>query len=149
MGSFLCTGNEPSGSLKAGCFNQSHNCQLLKVNLELVINGINFCEIHPVCGISLLNLTYMWLTAAHISILINCINVYHIYISQIETILDTVSALIVEVKLALEQIILAHSPLEGCRSQKGNMGEVLGKSLRNVSYCKCNKSSMHCTVILQ
>ena len=63
---------------------------------------------------------------------------YHVYISQIETILDTVSALIVEVKLALEQIILAHSPSEGCRSQKGNMGEVLGKSLKNVSYCKCN-----------
>jgi len=44
-----------------------------------------------------------------------------------------VSALIVEVKLALEQIILAHSPSEGCRSQKGNVGEVLGKSLKNVS----------------
>ena len=74
---------------------------------------------------------------------------YHVYISQIETILDTVSALIVEVKLALEQIILAHSPSEGCRSQKGNVGEVLGKSLKNVSHCKCNKFFMHCTLILQ
>ncbi|GFG38681.1 hypothetical protein Cfor_08266 [Coptotermes formosanus] len=57
-------------------------------------------------------------------------------VPEIETILDTVSALIVEVKLALEQIILAHSPLEGCRSQKGNMGEVLGKSLRNVLHIR-------------
>jgi len=73
---------------------------------------------------------------------------YHVYISQIETILDTVSALIVEVKLALEQIILAHSPSEGCRSQKGNVGEVLGKSLKNVSYCTCNKFFMPCAVIL-
>jgi hypothetical protein len=72
---------------------------------------------------------------------------YHVYISQIETILDTVSALIVEVKLALEQIILAHSPSEGCRSQKGNVGEVLGKSLKNVSYYKCNKFFMHFTLI--
>ena len=72
---------------------------------------------------------------------------YHVYISQIETILDTVSALIVEVKLALEQIILAHSPSEGCRSQKGNVGEVLGKSLKNVSYYKCNQFFMHFTLI--
>lgn len=74
---------------------------------------------------------------------------YHVHILQIETILDTVSALIVEVKLALEQIILAHSPSEGCRNQKGNVGEVLGKSLKNVSYCKCNNFLMHCTLILQ
>jgi hypothetical protein len=45
-----------------------------------------------------------------------------------------VSALVVEIKSALEQIILALSPSEGCRSQKGNLGDVLGKSLKNVSY---------------
>jgi hypothetical protein len=45
-----------------------------------------------------------------------------------------VSALVVEVKSALEQIILALSPSEGCRSQKGNLGDILGKSLKNVSY---------------
>jgi hypothetical protein len=58
---------------------------------------------------------------------------YHAYISQIETILDTVSALVVEIKSALEQIILVLSPSESSRSQKGNVGEVLGKSLKNVS----------------
>jgi hypothetical protein len=61
---------------------------------------------------------------------------------QIETILDTVSALIVEVKSALEQIILALSPSEGCRSQKGHLGDVLGKSLKNVSHCMIIVSCM-------
>jgi hypothetical protein len=58
--------------------------------------------------------------------------VYHVYVSQIETVLDTVSALVVELKSALEQMILALSASEGCRSQKGNV-EVLGKALKNVS----------------
>jgi hypothetical protein len=57
----------------------------------------------------------------------------HAYVSQIETILDTVSALVVELKSALEQIILALSPSEGCRSQKRSLEEFFGKSLKYVS----------------
>ncbi|KDR13429.1 uncharacterized protein LOC110835411 [Zootermopsis nevadensis] len=57
-------------------------------------------------------------------------------VPEIETILDTVSALAVELKSALEQIILTLSPSEGCRSQKGNVGEVLGKSLKNVLHIR-------------
>ncbi|XP_067013462.1 uncharacterized protein [Anabrus simplex] len=57
-------------------------------------------------------------------------------VPEIETILDTVSALVVEVKSALEQIITALSPSEGSRSQKGHVGEVLGKSLKSVLHIR-------------
>lgn len=58
------------------------------------------------------------------------------------------SALVVEIKSALEQIILALSPSEGCRSQKGNLGDVLGKSLKNVSYSMCDNFVTYGTVCL-
>ncbi|KAK7869304.1 hypothetical protein R5R35_012870 [Gryllus longicercus] len=57
-------------------------------------------------------------------------------VPEIETILDTVSALVVEVKSALEQIITALSPNESTRVQKGPVSDVLGKSLNNVLHIR-------------
>lgn len=54
---------------------------------------------------------------------------------QIEVILDTISTLIVEVKSALEQIIQVLSPAESCRHKSG-VGDMLGKSLRNVLHIR-------------
>ncbi|XP_047118625.1 uncharacterized protein LOC124799129 [Schistocerca piceifrons] len=55
-------------------------------------------------------------------------------VPEIETILDTVSTLVVQVKSALEHIITVLSPSENPKSQKEKVGEVLTKSLKNVLY---------------
>ncbi|GLV35944.1 uncharacterized protein CBL_09838 [Carabus blaptoides fortunei] len=56
-------------------------------------------------------------------------------IPEIEVILDTISMLVVEVKSALEQIIQVLSPGESCRTKSG-VGDILGKSLRNVLHIR-------------
>ncbi|KAF2897714.1 hypothetical protein ILUMI_08461 [Ignelater luminosus] len=56
-------------------------------------------------------------------------------VPEIEVILDTVSTLIVEVEKALHQIIQVLSPHDDARRKSG-VGDMLGKSLRNVLHIR-------------
>lgn len=56
-------------------------------------------------------------------------------VPEIEVILDTVSTLIVEVEKALQQIIQVLSPHDEIRRKSG-VGDMLGKSLRNVLHIR-------------
>lgn len=60
---------------------------------------------------------------------------------QIETTLDTISKFVVETKSALEQVINSSGTVDKSekstdkqdKHKKGNVGDVLGKTLKNVS----------------
>jgi hypothetical protein len=56
-------------------------------------------------------------------------------VPEIEIILDTVSTLFVQVEKALQQIIQVLSPNDSSRSKSG-VGDMLGKSLRNVLHIR-------------
>lgn len=58
---------------------------------------------------------------------------------QIETTLDTISTFVVDTKTALEQLISSSNTPDKAdhkndKHKKGHVGEVLGRSLKNVSF---------------